>query len=40
MKSMQPWQERLTTTVIIALAVILILAGMLVWALLFFRSTL
>jgi len=37
---MTPWRERLTTTVIIALGVILILAGMLVWALLFFRSTL
>lgn len=37
---MRPWQEGLTKTVVIALGVILILAGILVWALLFFRSTL
>jgi hypothetical protein len=39
-KSMTPWRERLTKTAIIAVGVILILAGMLVWALLFFRATL
>jgi len=37
---MKPWREGLTKTVIITLGVILILVGMLVWALLFFRATL
>jgi hypothetical protein len=37
---MKPWREGLTKTVIIVLGAILILAGILVWALLFFRSTL
>ena len=37
---MKPWREGLTEAVVIALGVILILAGILVWALLFFRGTL
>jgi hypothetical protein len=34
------WQERLTTASIIAVLVTLVLVGVLVWAMLFFRNTL
>ena len=37
---MRPWREGLMKTAIIALGVILILVGILVWALLFLRTTL
>ena len=36
---MKPWRESLMKTVIIALGVLLILVGIFVWALLFFRAT-
>ena len=36
---MSPWREGFMKTVIITLGVILILVGILVWALLFFRTT-
>ena len=37
--SMKPWREGLLTTVILALGVVLILVGILLWALLFFKAT-
>jgi hypothetical protein len=37
---MTSWRERLTTASIIVVFVILVLVGVLIWALLFFRNTL
>jgi hypothetical protein len=36
---MRPWRESLITTVIVAVGIIIILAGILVWAFLFFKTT-
>jgi heme/copper-type cytochrome/quinol oxidase subunit 2 len=37
---MRPWREGIKTTVVITLGVVVILVGILVWALVFFRNTL
>ncbi len=37
---MKPWRNVLKATVILTLGAIFVLAGILVWALLFFRKTL